>query len=140
MRWCGTQSGTRNMVVLKWYCVELMTQGGMSSDRDPTGALVLVERRGGPVYEAKWRRAGRQVKRRVGPAWLERTADREGWGPRRGRLPVGYFDEKRATVRMAEMIGRSGRSRRGSASAGNGERASARSLASGLSSWRASGE
>ena len=81
-----------------------MTQGGMSGDRDPTGALVLVERRGGPVYEAKWRRAGRQVKRRVGPAWLERTADGEGWGPRRGRLPVGYFDEKRATVRMAEMI------------------------------------
>jgi site-specific recombinase XerD len=44
------------------------------------------------------------VKRRVGPAWLERAADDSGWVMRRGRVPEGYFDEKRATVRMAELI------------------------------------
>jgi integrase len=71
---------------------------------DPTGALIVVKRREGPVYEAKWRRRGRQVKRRVGPAWLERGAPGEDWRPRRGRMPEGYLDEKRATVRMAELI------------------------------------
>jgi integrase len=74
------------------------------SGRSPVGSLVIVERADGPVYEAKWRRGGRQVKRRVGPAWLERTPDGRGLRPRRGRVPEGYFDEKRATVRMAEMI------------------------------------
>src|ERR1035437_1909340 len=28
----------------------------------------------------------------------------DGWRRRRGRVPAGHFDEKRATVRMAEMI------------------------------------
>jgi integrase len=73
--------------------------------RRPTGALVVVERLGGAFYEAKWRRDGKQVKRRVGPAWLEREpGNGEGWRPRRGRTPAGHFDEKRATVRMAELI------------------------------------
>ena len=71
---------------------------------DPTGALVVVARSDGPVYEAKWRRGGRQVKRRVGPAWLERGAGGKDWRPRRGRMPAGFLDEKRATVRMAELI------------------------------------
>ena len=83
------------------------------------------------MYEAKWRRAGRQVKRRVGPAWLER-APTVGWGPRRGRLPEGCFDEKRATVRMAELVAEHDRPERaieeGSASAASGARPSARSL------------
>ncbi len=70
----------------------------------PTGALVVVARIGGPVYEAKWRRGGQQIKRRIGPAWLERTPGGDDWRPRRGRVPEGHFDEKRATVRMAEMI------------------------------------
>jgi len=37
-------------------------------------------------------------------AWLERAADESGWVIRRGRVPEGHFDEKRATVRMAELI------------------------------------
>jgi len=77
---------------------------GNSKGNEPTGALLVVERSDGPVYLAKWRRSGRQVKRRVGPAWLERTADGSRWTPRRGRVQEGYFDEKRATVRMAELI------------------------------------
>src|SRR6202050_4690614 len=81
-----------------------MALDGEQSGSDPTGALVVVGRADRPVYEAKWRRAGRQVKRRVGPAWLERAADDSGWVTRRGRVREGYFDEKRATVRMAELI------------------------------------
>jgi integrase len=78
--------------------------GGGPTHTDPTGALVVVERSDGPVYEAKWRRGRRQVKRRVGPAWLERGVGGKDWRPRRGRMPEGFLDEKRATVRMAELI------------------------------------
>ena len=56
-----------------------MAVEGRQSGSDPTGALVVAGRADGPVYEAKWRRAGRQVKRRVGPAWLERAPDDSGW-------------------------------------------------------------
>ncbi len=81
-----------------------MVVEGQPNGSDPTGALVVAGRADRPVYEAKWRRAGHQVKRRIGPAWLERAADDSGWVMRRGRVPEGYFDEKRATVRMAELI------------------------------------
>lgn len=33
----------------------------------PTVHLLVVERDGGPVYHAKWRHEGRQIKRRIGP-------------------------------------------------------------------------
>jgi integrase len=73
------------------------------NSEQPTGALVIRKGDDGqPFYEAKWRRAGRQLKRRVGPAWLD--ADGQSWRPRRGRVPAAWFDEKRATVRMAELI------------------------------------
>jgi hypothetical protein len=81
-----------------------MAGEGKQSGSDPTGALVVAGSANRPAYEAKWRRAGRQVKRRIGPAWLERATDDSGWVMRRGRVPEGYFDEKRATVRMAELI------------------------------------
>ena len=58
---------------------------------------------GEPFYEAKWRRSGQQVKRRIGPAWVDRRAH-GGWVPRRGRVPDGWFDERHATVRMAELV------------------------------------
>ena len=58
---------------------------------------------GQPFYEAKWRRAGRQLKRRIGSAWLVPGVD-GSWQPRRGRVPAGYFDEIRAAVRMTELI------------------------------------
>jgi integrase len=71
--------------------------------RLPTGSLVIrTGPAGDPFYEAKWRWHG-QRKKRVGPAWLE--PDGEGaWKPRRGRVPEGHYDEKRATVRMAALI------------------------------------
>ncbi len=43
------------------------------------------------------------MKRRIGPAWLTRGSDSE-WQSRRGRVPAGAFDEKRATVQMAVLI------------------------------------
>jgi integrase len=72
--------------------------------RLPTGALVVRrDAEGHPYYEAKWRRRGVQVKRRVGSAWLDPASD-GSWQPRRGRVPEGFFDEKRATVRMAAIV------------------------------------
>jgi integrase len=71
---------------------------------EASGTLVVVERSDGPVYEAKWRRAGVQVKRRLGPAWIERDAE-GAWRARRGRLPESFLDEKRAVVRMAQVVG-----------------------------------
>ena len=43
------------------------------------------------------------MKRRIGPAWVERLPGRE-WRRRRGRIVDGHFDERRAYVRMAELI------------------------------------
>jgi integrase len=72
--------------------------------RLPSGALVVrTDAEGHPYYEAKWRRDGAQVKRRVGSAWLD-PAPRGGWQPRRGRIPDGFFDEKHATVAMAALV------------------------------------
>lgn len=70
----------------------------------PIGSLVVTRSRasGQLFYEAKWRADGRQVKRRVGPAWLD--SDGSGWKPRRGRIRDGFFDERRATIRMAQLI------------------------------------
>ena len=38
----------------------------------PNANIVVREHRGQPFYEAKFRHNGQQVKRRIGPAWLER--------------------------------------------------------------------
>jgi hypothetical protein len=68
------------------------------------GALVIREHNGKVFYEAKWRDAtGRQVKRRVGEAWLERDAS-GAWRPRRGRLDDGCLDKKSAIVEMNRLI------------------------------------
>src|ERR1700754_1499717 len=69
------------------------------------GALLVVERGSGPVFYAKWRDStGRQVKRRLGPAWVVRSG--ASWRPRRGRVPVDALDERSAYVAMAEVIAR----------------------------------
>lgn len=68
----------------------------------PVPALIVREHNGEPFYEAKFRHQGCQVKRRVGPAWLERDRDGE-WQPRRGRVQEGFFDDRRANVRAAEL-------------------------------------
>jgi integrase len=68
----------------------------------PSPSLVVREHNGQPFYEAKFRYAGRQVKRRIGPAWLER--DHEGWRKRHGRVPDGAFDERRAHAAAAGIV------------------------------------
>lgn len=77
----------------------------MNEEKLPVGTLVVREHGGQTYYEAKWRHRGKQVKRRVGKAWVKRGPD-GGWVKRRGWVPDGFFDERRAHVRMAEVIER----------------------------------
>jgi hypothetical protein len=51
------------------------------------------------------RHYGRQVKRRIGPAWLERDPDNGGWRGRRGRVPDGSYSERAAIVAAARIAG-----------------------------------
>src|SRR5437660_423713 len=69
----------------------------------PTASLQVREHGGRLFYEALFRHEGRQVKRRVGPAWIEDGPD--GWQRRRGRVPAGHFDERRAHVAAAGSVG-----------------------------------
>ena len=69
----------------------------------PTANLVVREHNGRVFWEAKFRHDGRQVMRRVGPAWLQ-LADSGEWRPRRGRMPADAYDERRAHVRAAELV------------------------------------
>jgi integrase len=63
--------------------------------------LLVVDRDRGPVYYAKWRlEDGTQVKRRLGPAWLERSRSGDAWTRRRGRPAPGFLTEKEAIVEM----------------------------------------
>jgi integrase len=81
--------------------------------KQPQANLLVVERREGPVYYAKWREHGTQVKRRLGPAWIERgnaaRAERrrtrhDGWIKRRGRVGEGYLAEDEAIALIPAMI------------------------------------
>jgi integrase len=68
----------------------------------PTASLIVREHRGQPFYEAFFRHDGKQVKRRIGPAWIDDSPD--GWCPRQGRGPEGHFDERRAHVAAAGIV------------------------------------
>ncbi len=69
----------------------------------PTASLLLRSNRSGPFFEAKFRYHGRQVKRRLGRAWMTRDPS-GGWTPRRGRVGDGYLDERRAHVAAADLV------------------------------------
>jgi integrase len=61
---------------------------------EPTGHIVRVERRAGPVWYAKCRLPdGRQVQKKVGPAWTER-----------GRPPAGYFTRRAAEAWLRDVL------------------------------------
>lgn len=82
----------------------------MASSR--TGTLVVEQARGRGrddefFYVAKWRASldSRQMKRRLGPAWLAAGEDGKPH-PRRGRIKPDFLDERRAYARMAEVIER----------------------------------
>ncbi len=77
----------------------------------PAANLVPRDQNGRVFYEAKFRYAGEQVWRRVGPAWLELdpkapvgSPRSERFRPRRGRVQPGYFDVRAAHVRAAELV------------------------------------
>jgi len=74
----------------------------MSASKTPA-VVVRVGGDGTPYFEAKWRLSGRQVKRRLGPAWIERDDGGE-WRRRRGRPKVGWLDERAAHVAAAEAV------------------------------------
>jgi integrase len=85
--------------------------------KSPTVHLLApIERAGGPVYLVKWREpGGTQVKKRVGPAWVERgevppghrrATRHPGWVKRRGRSPEGYFTEDSAIASVQALIER----------------------------------
>jgi integrase len=71
---------------------------------NPTASIIVREQRGQPFYEAKFRHDGRQIKRRIGPAWLERDPDAGGWRRHRGRVAEGAYDERAAHVAAAQLV------------------------------------
>jgi integrase len=72
---------------------------------NPSPKVIVREYGGRPFYEAKFFHRGRQVKRRIGPAWLERDPDTGGWRKhQKRRVPDGTFDEAHAYVRATEIV------------------------------------
>lgn len=66
--------------------------------------VVRAGKDGTPFFEAKWRdEHGAQVKRRLGPAWLD-AVEGGGWRRRRGRVRDGWLDERAAHVAAAEKV------------------------------------
>jgi integrase len=62
--------------------------------RVPTGHVFRVDRSRGPVWYAKYRLPdGRQVQRKVGPAWTDR-----------GRPPAGWFTKRMAETWLRDVL------------------------------------
>jgi integrase len=77
----------------------------VSSDL-PTAALTVRVHKERPFFEAMWRQDGLLVKRRIGPAWLVQNPSTGKWDlRRRGRVAPGYYDEARAHVAAAALVG-----------------------------------
>ena len=70
----------------------------------PSAHIIIREHCGRAFYEAKFRHQGRQIKRRIGPAWLERDPDTGGWRRHRGRVPDHAYDERAAIVVAAKLV------------------------------------
>jgi integrase len=71
----------------------------MSGFQEPSGHVFRVDRTRGPVWYAKYRLPdGRQVQKKVGPAWAER-----------GRPPTGYFTKRTAEAWLQDVIGQARR-------------------------------
>ena len=83
--------------------LELSLWAMNTAARFRSGAVFVVERDRGPMYYGKWRDAsGRQIKRRLGPAWA--VQDGGEWKRRRGRVPDGVLDERAAIVALADAV------------------------------------
>jgi integrase len=60
---------------------------------DVSGHVFRVERKRGPQFYVKYRVGGRQVQKRLGPAWLEP-----------GQAPPGYYTRKTAEAELAAIL------------------------------------
>lgn len=77
--------------------------GSVTTGNIPVPSIRVREHKGRIFYEAVFRYEGKQVGRRVGPAWLER--DRAGgFRKRKGKLEPGFFDDRTVHVRAAEIV------------------------------------
>jgi integrase len=75
------------------------------SAQQPSATLHVREYCGQPFYDAMFRHGGVLVKRRIGPAWLQKDRATGRWNRRRsGRVPDGSYDERGATIRAAEVV------------------------------------
>ena len=74
-----------------------------SSVELPSTTLAIRENASGAYFDAIFRYDGREPWRCVGPAWMDHARD-GSWQRRRGRIEDGYFDERRAYVRAAEIV------------------------------------
>lgn len=81
--------------------------------RTPSGALVIEPAKDGSgfYWNVKWRVDGRQIKRRMGRAWVEARqtpADVDGWQrhyrKRRGEPRAGYLTPDEATAQIKRTI------------------------------------
>lgn len=88
-----------------WYPPATSGPACSAPERQPrSGVLIVVPRAAGPLYYAKWRDStGRQVKKRLGPAWVERKRD-GGWKKRRVPAPPTVLTEHEAIAMMTELI------------------------------------
>ncbi len=71
-----------------------MTPAPYRAPRAPTGHVFRVDRQRGKVWYAKYRLpVGRQVQKKIGPAWSER-----------GRPPAGYYTRRLAEEWLREVL------------------------------------
>jgi len=70
----------------------------------PSGHVFRIERKRGPVWYAKYRLPdGRQVQKKIGPAWTGRGRPAAGYVTK--RLAEGWLDDVLARARRAELPG-----------------------------------
>src|ERR1700684_4554236 len=94
-----------------------MLIGTLMAAQPTVHLLAPGERSSGPVYLVTRREpGGTQVKKRIGPAWVERgqvpvghrrATRHPGWIKRRGRPPAGFFTEDSALASVMELVERS---------------------------------
>lgn len=149
----GTRSGTRWPGSLPWQGIAScavswikrirvgtpLSWVGMRRDSLPTPSVIIVRgvADGRFYFEAKWRGdTGGQIKRRLGPAWLQDDGN-HGWRKRRGRPADGYLNEHMAHQLAAEMVERVTRERSAAAEeAAKHDRVQFRRLAAEWLAWK----
>ena len=77
----------------------------MGENKLPVPNIRVREHKGRVFYEAMFRYDGKQVGRRVGPAWLEPDGH-GGFRKRKGRIEPGFYDDRTVHVRAAELVER----------------------------------